>query len=136
MEYRHLMKDPKHTKEWTCSFASELGRLAQGIGDRETGTNTVFCIPYNKVLPDRCKDVTYGRICVDYHPHKQEPNRTRLTVGGNLIDFPGDVSTPTADITTAKLIINSTISMPNARYMCANIKNIYLGIPMERFEYM
>jgi hypothetical protein len=136
MEYRHLIKDPRHTTGWTRSFASELGLLAQGIGDRETGTNTVFFIPHNKVPPDRRKDVTYGRICIDYRPHKQEPNRTRLTVGGNLVDFPGDVSTPTAGTTTAKLIINSTISMPNAQYMCANIKHFYLGTPMVRFEYM
>jgi hypothetical protein len=136
MEYRHLIKDPKHTTGWTCSFTSELGLLTQGIGGCETGTNTVFFIPHNKVPPNRRKDVTYGRICINYRSHKQEPNRTRLTVRGNLIDFPGDVSTPTADTTTAKLIINSTTSTPNARYMCANIKNFYLGTPMARFEYM
>ena len=67
---------------------------------------------------------------------KKEPERTRLTVGGNLIDFPGDVSTPTADTTTAKLIINSTISTPGAKYMCGDIKNFYLGTPMARYEYM
>jgi hypothetical protein len=73
---------------------------------------------------------------VDYRPQKEEPNRTRLTAGGNLIDYPGDVSTPTADTTTAKMVINSTISTPNAKFMCADIKDFYLGTPMERFEYM
>jgi hypothetical protein len=73
---------------------------------------------------------------VDYRPQKEEPNRTRLTVGGNLIDYPGDVSTPTADTTTAKMVINSTISTPNAKFMCADIKDFYLGTPMERYEYM
>jgi hypothetical protein len=65
-----------------------------------------------------------------------EPNRTRLTAGGNLIDYPGDVSTPTADTTTAKLAINSTLSTPKAKYMCCDIKNFCLGTPMERKEYM
>jgi hypothetical protein len=46
------------------------------------------------------------------------------------------VSTPTADTTTAKLVINSTISTPNARYMCGDIKNFYLGTPMARYKYM
>ena len=74
--------------------------------------------------------MTYGRIVVDCRPQKTEPNSTRLTVGSNLIDFPGDVSTPMLDLTTAKLDINSTISTPGARYMCVDVKNFYLGTPM------
>jgi hypothetical protein len=63
-------------------------------------------------------------MCVDYRPQKEEPNRTRLTVGGPLIDYLGDVSTPTADTTTAKLVINnSTKSTPNTKYMCGDIKD-------------
>ena len=122
LEYWHLSKSPKHQQAWIQSFANELGCLAQGIDGCETGTNTVFFIPHNQVPPDQRKDVTYGQICVNYRPHKKEPNRTRLTVGGNLINFPGDVSTPTTDTTTAKLIINSTILTPNTCYMCADIK--------------
>ena len=74
--------------------------------------------------------MTYDRIVVDYRPQKTDPNCTRLTVGGNLINFPGNFSTPTADLTTAKLVINITISTPGARYMCGNVKNFYLGTPM------
>jgi hypothetical protein len=136
MEYRHLIKSDKHRAAWAHSFANELGRSAQGIANREKGTNTIFFIPHSQIPQDRCKDVTYGRICVDHRPQKKEANRTRLTVGGNLIDFPGDVSTPTADPTTAKLVINQTLSTPHAKYMCGDIKNFYLGTPMSRYEYM
>jgi hypothetical protein len=136
MEYRHLIKSPKHKDEWAHSFANKLGRLAQGIGQREKGTNTIFFIPHANIPQERRRDVTYGRICVDHQPQKKEANRTRLTVGGNLIDFPGDVSTPTADPTTAKLVMNHTLSTNNAKYMCGDIKNFYLGTPMARFEYM
>ena len=136
MEYRHLIKSPKHQAAWTRSFANEIGRLAQGIGNREKGTNTMFFIHKHQIPHDRRQDVTYGRIVVELRPQKTESNRTRLTVGGNLIDYPGDVSTPTADTTTAKLVINSTISTPRARFMCADIKNFYLGTPMARYEYM
>jgi hypothetical protein len=135
LEYRHLIKTDKAT-EWINSFANELGRLAQGVGKREVGTNTIFFLPYQDIPEDRKGDITYGRLCVDYRPQKTEPNRTRLTVGGNLIDYPGDVSTPTANITTAKLIINSTLSTKGAKYMCGDIKNFYLGTPMARYEYM
>ena len=91
---------------------------------------------YAQISTNRRKDVTYGRIVVDCPPQKTEPNCTRLTVGSNLIDFPGDVSTPTADLTTIKLIINSTITTPGARYMCGDVKNFYLGTPMARYKNM
>jgi hypothetical protein len=34
------------------------------------------------------------------------------------------------------LLINSTISTPNARYMNADLKDFFLGTPMTRYEYM
>ena len=51
-------------------------------------------------------------------------------------NYPGVVTTPTADIITAKLLINSTISTPQARFVTADITIFYLGPPMERYEYM
>jgi hypothetical protein len=136
MEYRHLIKSNKHQAALAHSFANELGRLAQDIANREKGTNTILFIPHSQIPQDRRKDVTYGRICVDHRPQKKEANRTRLTVGGNLIDFPGDVSTPTPDLTTAKLVINQTLSTPHAKFMCSDIKSFYLGTPMSQYEYM
>jgi hypothetical protein len=73
---------------------------------------------------------------VDTRPNKSEIHRVRLTVGGNLIQYPGDVSARSADLTTSKCLWNSTISTDGARYMCLDVKNFYLGTPMETFEYM
>jgi hypothetical protein len=73
---------------------------------------------------------------MDIRPQKEEKERTRLTVGGNLIHYPGDVSTKTAGLTTAKLLFNITISTPGAKFMCMDVKNFYLNTPMERYEYM
>ena len=40
-EYHHLIRGDK--KEiWRKSFANELGKLAQGVGNRIDGTNTIF----------------------------------------------------------------------------------------------
>ena len=39
---------------------------------------------------------TYGRIVADYFPHKEDPYCTCLTVGVNLINYPGNVGTSTA----------------------------------------
>ena len=134
MEYRELIANPKTKDAWLRSAANEFGRLAQGVGGRIEGTNTIQFIPRNKVPKDRT--VTYARFVCSVRPQKTETNRTRITVGGNLIDYPGDVSTRTADLTTAKCLFNSTISTPGAKFMCADVKNFYLNTPMERYEYM
>jgi hypothetical protein len=73
---------------------------------------------------------------VGIHPNKAETHRVRLTVGGNLIQYPGDVSTRSSDLTTYQCLWNSTISTEGARYMCLYAKNFYLGTPMDSFEYM
>jgi hypothetical protein len=66
MEYRHLLKSWKHCMAWTTSFANEVGRLAQGVGGRNKGTNTVYYIGHDQVPVDRQKKGTYKQICVDY----------------------------------------------------------------------
>jgi hypothetical protein len=46
------------------------------------------------------------------------------------------MATKNADLTISKCIWNSTISTENARYMCADVKKIYLNTPLYRPEYM
>jgi hypothetical protein len=57
-------------------------------------------------------------------------------VGGNILDYSGDNATSMADITTFKILINSTLSTEDASMMMMDIKNYYLGTPLTRFEYM
>ena len=135
LEYRQLIKHPTQAATWVRSYANELGRLTQGIRDI-SGTNTMFFIHKHEIPPSRQKDITYGRIVVNYRPQKTEKERTRLTVGGNLIDYPWEVTTPTADLTTAKLLFNSVISTPGARFLTMDIKDFYLNTPMEHPEFM
>jgi hypothetical protein len=52
------------------------------------------------------------------------------------LDYSGDVATSTADITTFKILINSTLSKEDATMMIMAIKNYYLGTPLPRYEYM
>ena len=136
LNYRQLVNHPKHQKIWKQYFANKLGRLAQGEGRRVERTDIMFLISQDQVHRYWLKEISYGRIVVDYRPQKDEPHRTRLTVGGYLIVYVGDFITPTVDITAAKLIINSTISAPGAIYMCCIIKNFYLGTPLIRYEYI
>ena len=63
-------------------------------------------------------------------------NRTRFTVGGDKINYPGAVSTPTADMLVAKILFNSVISTKNAKFMTINISNFYLNSPLLRPEFV
>jgi hypothetical protein len=57
-------------------------------------------------------------------------------VGGDRLNYSGDIATSTADITTFKILINSTLSTKEAAMMMMDIKHYYLGTPLPRFEYM
>jgi hypothetical protein len=70
------------------------------------------------------RKITYSKIVCDYKPHKTEKERVRLTVGGDRLDYSGDVATSTADITTFKILINSTLSIEDAAMMMMDTKTI------------
>ena len=55
-----------------------------------------------------------------------------MTVGGDLINYPGNVKTRGADMTTIKLLLNSVVSTPNVRFITAYIKSLYLNTEMKR----
>ena len=137
LEYRHLIANPDTRATWHHSYGNELGRLAQGLPGRAKGTDTIFFIPRHMVPRERTRDVTYGLITCLIRPEKvDEPNRTRLVAGGDRVHYPFDAGTPTADLLTVKLLINSVISTPGARFFTMDIKNFYLNTPMARYEYM
>jgi hypothetical protein len=133
MEYTALMKDPSLQPLWKRGFGNEVGCLFQGIHDIP-GTGTCFFVELKNI--PKYRKITYGKIVCDYKPHKKEKERVRLTVGGDRLDYSGDVATSTADITTFKILINSTLSTADAAMMMMDIKNYYLGTPFPRFEYM
>jgi hypothetical protein len=62
--------------------------------------------------------------------------RAQGVAGVGVVYHSGDVATSTADITTFKILINSTLSTKDAAMMMMDINNYYLGTPLTRFEYM
>jgi hypothetical protein len=128
LEYRHLIKHPKHKDTWSKSFGKEIRRLT-------TVTETIFFINKTQIPEDRKRDETYARIVCVFRDGKKDKYRTRITMGGNLVNYPGDCGTPTADLLTVKLLLNSIISTSNAKFMTIDIKDFYLCMPMSRYEY-
>ena len=49
----------------------------------------------------------------------------------NLVNYPGDCGTPTSDLLTVKLLLNSIISTPNAEFMTLDLKDFYLMMPIK-----
>ncbi len=78
----------------------------------------------------------YACIVINHQPQKDDPNRVRITVGGNLINYPYELTTRTADIVSAKIMWNSVVSTPGAKFGGANINNMYLETPLDQYEYM
>ena len=63
----------------------------------------------------------------DIKPDKVKSNHTRLTVGGNLLDYSGVMSTLTVTVTTTKFLLNRIVSTLNVRCLTADTKNFYLN---------
>ena len=130
--YNKLVDEPLLHKVWMKLMCVELGQLAQGYKDTK-GTELVKFMTWNvinQIPADRT--VTYARIVVDYRDQKKDPNRVRITVGGNLIKYPYEITTRTADLTTSKIMWNLVISTPGARFACADAQNFYLCTPLDR----
>ena len=73
----------------------------------------------------------YTKVVCEYRAHKEDPNRTRITIGGNRICYPGNVGTPTGLLKLVKLIINSFLSRRYVRFVAFDISNFYLSMPMD-----
>ena len=57
-------------------------------------------------------------------------------MAGDKISYDGPVSTPTVNLTTAKLHWNSIISTPDGKYLIVDVKNFYLNNPMKMAAYL
>ena len=144
LQYRQLRKHPKFARIWNNSYANELCRLCQGIGNgskgprqqRVEGTNTFKLIKFWDIPQDRRHEIFHSMVVCEVKPHKEDPNRTRITVAGSQISYPGDIGTPTGSLDLVKLIINSVLSRRNARFVSFDLKNFYLQTPMDRSEYV
>ncbi|KAL7476295.1 hypothetical protein ACHAW6_003413, partial [Cyclotella cf. meneghiniana] len=66
---------------------------------------------------------------------KDDPHRIRATLGGNLIYYPDNVGTPTADLLLIKIFLNSVISTEGAKFATTTISNFYRMTPLKHPEF-
>jgi hypothetical protein len=112
LKYQEVITQLRYKIKWMHSTENEINRLYN--------KNTIRFIHRSNIPQGR--NVTYGSLVVDIKEHKEEKEHTRLTVGGDHIDYPGDKSTRTAGLTTAKILINSVISTLGAKFPVIDIK--------------
>jgi hypothetical protein len=75
LKHQELITTLRYKIKWMRSTANEINRLYN--------TNTIRFIRRSNI-PKGCK-VIYGSFVVDIKDHKEEKERTRLTVGGDQI---------------------------------------------------
>jgi hypothetical protein len=132
-EYCHLMKMDKHKKCVSTVLPIKLGNFSRA-SEMSPALTHVFSSPSCLFqLTNAPPTDTFAAIT---NPRRKRKHRIRLTVGGNRIDYPGNKSTQMANLTTAKLLINSTISTPGAKCLGINLANFYLSTPMPNPKYM
>jgi hypothetical protein len=74
-------------------------------------------------------------VVYEVRPDKDDPNHMLITIGGNRICYPGNVSTNTASLELLKLLLGSVLSQKGARFSSINLK-IYLDTPMPKPKYI
>ncbi len=115
MEMRHLLVNSKYKKLLSKFYMKELGPLAQeGIPRVSKGTDSIIFIQSKDISHNNKHEATYAQIYVNYCQEMEDPNHTQVTAGGNLLHYPGNCGTPTVDMITVKLHLNSIISTKNA----------------------
>ena len=75
LKYCQLLCDPKHKAIWSKVGANEFGWLAQVVGRRIDGTNTIFFIHKHEIPQDRLKDVTYIKFVLSIQTEKEDPHQ-------------------------------------------------------------
>ena len=108
---------------WLASGNNKFGCLFQ-VYDTTEGMDVLDWIHRTQV--PQHKKVTYPRYTIDIRPEKSEPHRTRITAGGNRLDYHGNVSAHTITIEIIKTLWNSVVSTTNTRYCTGDISNMCL----------
>jgi hypothetical protein len=78
-------------------------------GKRVAGTNTFHLTRYFDIPHHKYKEIICTKVVCEIQQGKEKNNCTRMTVGGNLIFYPGDAGTKTALLELIKLMLNSVI---------------------------
>jgi hypothetical protein len=127
VKYRHAILAPDK-EQWEHAATEEFERLINQ-------TNTMHFIDHSTKPSNRLASY-YNPQCEKKLKQNHLVYRIRGTVGGNVSDYDGDRTAWTADLETVKILLNAVVSDENSEWMTVDIKDFYLGTPLDRPEYM
>jgi len=127
LNFRMAMNS-EEKEHWEKANDEEFERLHK--------TDTIRVINKNNIPSNRTVAYYNPQVKLKTDSYGRQIFRIRGTIGGDKIDYPGLVTANTADLKTIKLLINSTISSKDAKFMTLDIKDFYLGTILPRKEYM
>lgn len=113
---------------WHKAACEEFERLIET-------TETMEFISWDQKPKKRIVSYYNPQIRVKVKEDGSKEYRVRGTYGGNISDYTGPKAARTADMISIKVLLNAVAS-EGASFMTADIKDFYLGTPMERTEYM
>jgi hypothetical protein len=123
LKHCQLCQDPCYKEVLDQSYSNELGQHCQGIGTGDKAgckwvaeINTFHLTWYSNIPHHKCKEIIYTKVVCEIREGKEDKNCTRITVGGNLIFYPGDAGTNTALLELIKLMLNSVILHKGAQF--------------------
>jgi hypothetical protein len=98
---------------WVCRVSTLGDTFLHHVGDMS-----------NRHVADISPDIS----CLSFGGSGRHANIRHLPTK-NLINYPDDCGTPTADIITVKLLLNSIVSTVNVKFMMIDLKDFYLMMP-------
>ena len=135
LSHSSALKGPNGA-EWRRMDGQEISRLID--------SETLRAIHRSECPTERRSDITYYKPVVKEKWNSDAlmvDRRVRGTIGGDRINYPGEVSSATADIFTVKALFHSVVSDrhtkgTDTRFCTLDIKDFYLGTPLKRKEYV
>ena len=90
------------------------------------------------ILLQKTMETLHMHNVCDHRPLKSVPWRVRIVVGGDRLSYPDDPTSPSCGLLETKIILNSAISdaKRGVRFCTVELKDHFLGSPMQRLEYM
>ena len=88
-----LQKNDEQSRQ--TAFGKDFGGMAQGDNKMgQKGTNAIFVMTRAEILliPADCT-ITFAQVIIDFCPQKADPHCIRITANGNLINYPGELTT-------------------------------------------